>query len=461
MPLRRMPGLPQKEPGRSAVNCMENNQSTLNFIIEAEWNRLPADIQHQAKRCLLDLLGALIAGHRTPVTGLMSTFVGEQFKGDEATILVNGGKTSASGAALVNGFANNALDIDDGYRNIKGHPGACILPVILAAGEITPDITGEKFLTALVIGYEVAIRAGLIRHATYATYHSSGSWGAIGGAAAAGKLLGLSREKLYHALGAAEYHAPIAPMMKCIEIPCMGKDSIGWGCMVAMMSAIMADKGFTGINPIFDDSPDTEWIHSLGRSYEIMNLYFKPYSACRWAQPGVDGALKIIAENRLGHEDIKQIKVFTFKESAALSTDYPQNTEEAQYNIAFPIAVALLDGEVGPAQVLAPGLFEKDIHRMMDKIQIIAEKRFQKEFPARAESEVEITTTTGIVFSSGIMSARWDPHSTFPTDRELENKFLWLVSPVLGKTKADALVSLIWDFEREEKLDKLIDLCIQ
>jgi 2-methylcitrate dehydratase PrpD len=248
--------------------------------------------------------------------------------------------------------------------------------------------------------------------------------------------------------------------MKCIELPGMGKDSIGWGCMVAIMSAIMADKGFTGINPIFNDSPEEKWIKSLGKVFEIMNLYFKPYCACRWAQPGVDGALKIMVENRLDHKDIKRIKVFTFQESAALSTNYPQNTEEAQYNIAFPIAASLLDGEVGPIQVLAPRLLDKDIHQMMDKIQIISEERFQKKFPAKAESEVELTTTKDNIFSSGVMSARWDTHSTLPTDLELENKFLWLVSPVLGKTKTESLVSLIWNFEREKTLDNLIGLCI-
>ena len=409
------------------------NDLVLNFILETKWDKLPNNIQIQAKRCLMDTLGALIAGHNTPVAQLMQSFAKEQFKGNDATILVKGNKISASGAALVNGFANNALDIDDGYRGAKGHPGATVLPVILAAGEISSNVTGENFLTALVIGYELAIRAALIRHATYKTYHSSGSWGAIGGAAAAGKLLGLSREKLCHALGAAEYHAPIAPMMKCIELPGMGKDSIGWGCMVAMMSVMMADKGFTGIDPIFNDSPEAEWIRSLGSTFEIMNLYFKPYCACRWAQPGVDGALKIMAENSLNPEDIKQIKVFTFQESAALSTNYPQNTEEAQYNIAFPIAAALLDGEVGPAQVLAPKIFEKDILQMMDKIQITAQDRFQKKFPAKAESEVEIMTTKKAVFSSGVMSARWDTHSTLPTDLELKNKFLFSTIFIIPK----------------------------
>ncbi|MCP4720863.1 MAG: MmgE/PrpD family protein [Desulfobacteraceae bacterium] len=440
---------------------MNNNECVLDFIITTDWSKLPGIVQHQSKRCFLDTLGALIAGHQTPVAELMTSFAAAQFKGNESTILVKGSKLSASGAALVNGFANNALDIDDGYRPTMGHPGACVLPVALAAGEIAPEITGKQFLTALVVGYEVAIRAGLIRHATYETYHSSGSWGAIGGAAVAGKLFGLSLKKLRHALGAAEYHAPIAPMMKCIEIPGMGKDSIGWGCMVAVMSALMAKNGFTGINPIFDDSPKIEWVESLGCSYEMMNLYFKPYSACRWAQPGVDGALKIMAENSINIDNIKKIKVFTFKESAALSCDYPKNTEEAQYNIAFPIAAALLDKEVGPRQVLAPRLFDRDIQRLMDKITIIAQERFQKKFPGKAESEVEITTVADHKFSSGVMSARWDPHTTFPTDQELEDKFLWLTSPVLGRTNANSLKNLVMNFEREKRIDKLIGLCIK
>lgn len=438
---------------------MKKNDHVIDFILRTAWQDLPEDIRHQSKRCLLDTLGAQIAGYRTPVGDLMVSFAQAQFPGNDSTILVKGGKLSASGAALVNGFANNALDIDDGYRMVKGHPGACILPVALAAGELSQNITGQQFLTALVIGYELSIRAGLIRHATYETYHSSGSWGAIGGAAVAGKLMGLSREKLAHALGVAEYHAPIAPMMKCIDVPGMGKDSIGWGCLVAMMSAIMADRGFTGINPIFDDCPNEEWIESLGKSWEIMNLYFKPYSACRWAQPGVDGALKILSEHAIEAKGIQKICVFTFKESAALSQAYPQNTEEAQYNIAFPIAAAILDKEVGPGQVLPPRLFDKDIHNTMDKITIIAKERFQKNFPSKAESEVEVTTNSGEIFTSGVMSARWDTHSTLPSDQELEEKFLWLTRPVLGDRNAVALKKLIKGFEWEKNIGRLIHLC--
>lgn len=452
---------------------MGYTDQTLAFIQNTQWTDLTEPVKHQSKRCLLDALGALIAGHKTPVGELMENFAKDQFPGDQASILVSGQRVSASGAALANGFAGNALDIDDGYRPTMGHPGACILPPILAASQMAlsgiithgensgSPVTGQAFLTAFVIGYEVGTRAGLIRHATYETYHSSGSWGAICGTAAAGKLLGFSKNRLCHALGAAEYHAPIAPMMKCIDVPSMGKDSIGWGCLVAIMSLIMADRGFTGIQPLFDDSPDPEWIDSFGREWEILKLYFKPYSACRWAQPGVDGALKIVEENSLTPRDIQEIKVYTFEEAAALNQAYPQNTEEAQYNIAFPIAAALLDGEVGPGQTLPPRLFDRDIHEMMDKIQIIAQDRFQTNFPEKAESEVEISTHSGVIYTSGVMSARWDPHTTFPTDKELEDKFIWLVAPVLGQEKADELKKTIGELDRADSLDNFFKLCIR
>ena len=238
---------------------MNFTDRTLQFIIDNNWNDFPGDVQHQAKRCLLDTLGAMLAGMETPVAKILARIGEQQYQGSEATILVSGKKCSASGATLVNGFAGNALDIDDGYRLIKGHPGACVLPAILAAGELVSSCSGKRFLAALIVGYEIGIRSGLIRHARYQTYHASGSWGALAGAAAAGKIIGLDLITLRNALGTAEYHAPIAPMMKGIAKPSMVKDSIGWGAMVAIMSVLMAQKGFTGIEPLFDDTPKAEW----------------------------------------------------------------------------------------------------------------------------------------------------------------------------------------------------------
>ena len=437
---------------------MDRTEAVIQFIRHIRWQDLPDTVQHQSKRCLLDGLGALLAGTRTPVAEIMAAVARSQFPGDQATVLGSDARASLVGAALANGFAANALDIDDGYRRIKGHPGACVLPVTLAAAEAV-GCSGHTFLTALVIGYEVGIRAGLIRHATYETYHSSGSWGAIAGAAAAGRLLGLDEGGLWHALGTAEYHAPIAPMMKGIETTTMGKDSTGWGCMVAMSSTLMAYRGFTGVHPLFDDTPEPAWIEWLGREYEILNLYFKPYAACRWAQPAVDGALTICHRESLSPEQIEAIRVSTFAEAAALTREVPKNTEDAQYNLAFPIAAALLDGEVGPLQVLPPRLFDADLRRMMDRVEVAVEDRFQVEFPAKALAEVTIETCDGRSFRSGVMSATWDPASTLPTDDELREKFHWLVEPVVGAERAEAIEAMIWRFDVGGTAGRLVELC--
>lgn len=433
----------------------------IQFIVDTDWENVPAAVQHQAKRCLMDTLGALIAGNETPVREVMTRVAKKQLCGDEATILVSGERVSVAGAVLANGFAANALDIDDGHRLVKGHPGACTLPVILAAGEIVQSCSGKAFLTALVIGYEIGIRAGLIRHALYRTYHSSGSWGAISGAAVAGKLLGLDKKRLFHAMGTAEYHAPIAPMMKGIATPSMGKDSIGWGALVAILSVLMAQEGFTGITPLFDDTPESEWVENLGREYEMMNVYFKPYAACRWAQPAVVGSLKIVRENRISSWDIRDICVRTFEAATKLPCTPPENTEQAQYNLSFPVAAALIDGEVGPKQVLPPRLYNSQILDLADRVHTEVSISFEKMFPSKAFAEVVIETHQGKIFNSGPVEAMWEPPDTLPSDSELEEKFHWLVDPVLGQEKTDSLAALIWELDKIEDLNILINHCLK
>ena len=431
----------------------------IGFTLNTDWGDLPAEVQHQAKRCLLDMLGAMIAGSQAPVADVMRKTAVEQFGGDQATIMVSGERVSAAGAALANGFMGNALDIDDGYRNIKGHPGACALPPVLAAAELADGCSGKDFLTALVVAYELGIRAGMIRHATTDVYHSSGSWGAIAGAAAAGMLMGLNTNQMFHAMGAAEYHAPIAPMMKGIDTPCMGKDSIGWGCMVAVLSALMAREGFTGICPLFDDAPEPPLVLNLGQQWEILNLYFKPYAACRWGQPAVAGALQIVRDNGLTPDQIRHIRVRTFEAATRLPNGPPRNTEEAQYNLAFPVAAALLDGEVGPDQVLPPRLYDPVLLAMRDRVFTEVAPEFEAEFPAKAPAEVVVETTAGQVISSGRIEALWEPPDTLPSDSDLEEKFLWLTGPVIGKMRSRHLMEQIWSADRWTSIEPLIDGC--
>lgn len=439
---------------------MNGTDRAIQFILQATWKDLPSEVQHQARRCLLDSLGALIAGTETSVWKLMAGFCVEQHADDEATILVTGQRASAVGATLANGFAANALDIDDGHRCIKGHPGACVLPALLAASERCSSLSGEAFLTALIVGYEIGIRAGLIRHALYQTYHSSGSWGAIAGATAAGKVLGLSANTLRQALGTAEYHAPIAPMMKGINTPCMGKDSVGWGAMVGMASVLMAQRGFTGVEPLFSDASDPEWVTSLGDRYEVLNLYFKPYAGCRWAQPAIAGTLEIAHQNSVASNDISHIRVRTFEAAVKLSRAHPQNTEQAQYNLAYPVAAALIDGELGPRQVLPPRIHDGAVLALADRVEAEVAPEYEQAFPEKTYADVEVVTQDGRIFTAVRKQAPWEPASTLPTDAELGEKFQWLTGPVLGKDHAERITEMIWAFEGVDDVRQLIERCM-
>jgi 2-methylcitrate dehydratase PrpD len=260
-------------------------------------------------------------------------------------------------------------------------------------------------------------------------------------------------------MGAAEYHAPIAPMMKGIDTPAMGKDSIGWGCMVAVLSAIMARCGFTGICPLFDDAPDRAWVVNLGQQWEMLNLYFKPYAACRWGQPAVAGALNIVRDHNLKPTQIKRIRVRTFEAATRLPSGHPRNTEEAQYSLAFPVAAALLDGEVGPGQVLPPRLYDPDLLSLFDRVSTEVNAKFEAEFPAKAPAEVIVETTAGQILRSGRIEAMWEPPDTLPSDADLEAKFLWLTGPIIGKEKANTLIEKIWSADQWTSIDPLVSGC--
>jgi 2-methylcitrate dehydratase PrpD len=441
---------------------MNGNLRAVDFALDTKWKNLPEAVRHQSKRALLDNLGVLIAGGITPASRIMQTFVEDQMGATgpqgACTVVSSGRKVSAAGAALANGTAANGLDMDDGYNPSKGHPGAALLPVLLASTELAVRVDGQRFLAALVVGYELAMRAAVIRHATYTTYHATGSWAAIGGAAAGGAILGLDRRQLRHAMGTAEYFAPIAPMMKGIDVVAMTKDSISWGAMAAMSSILLAGYGFTGVSPIFGDGPGPELAKGLGRDWLILDLYHKPYACCYWVQAPIAGALALMKEHGLTPGQIRRIRVHAFQEAVRLSCDPPRDTEEAQYNMAYGLACAVLRGKLGPSEVTPPAIFDPQIIDFMKRIEALEDPEIQKGFPANRQARVEITTGDGRCFDSGVVDAPWGPASGPPEDRDLLEKFRTVTGPVLGDARAGELQDMIWNLESAPLAARLLDL---
>jgi 2-methylcitrate dehydratase PrpD len=264
----------------------------INFIHDINWNDFPEDIRHQARRCLLDTLGAGIAGRLTKLSQIIHDFAASVFGGTGAYLWLDGREVSPPGAALANGMTIDALDIHDGHPLVKGHAGAAIIPALFAAISIKDRqrVSGQELFTTLVIGYEVALRAGIALHATACDYHTSGAWNALGCAAVTARRLGLGHEETRHALGVAEYHGPRSQMMRCIDYPTMLKDGSGWGAMAGVSGALLAQGKFSGAPALTVEAEAVKEIWTdLGAEWQFSRQYFKPHAVCRWAQPAVEG----------------------------------------------------------------------------------------------------------------------------------------------------------------------------
>ncbi|MGF1470583.1 MAG: MmgE/PrpD family protein [Rubrobacteraceae bacterium] len=427
------------------------------FVSGLRWENVPADVRAQTIRCVLDLCGTALAGSRTEVAGITASYALEAHGPGPCTIVGADSRCTPAGAALANGFAASALDIDDGYRPVKGHPGAVVFPAVLAAAERAGS-SGTGFLAALVAAYEVSLRAGLILHPLYGFYHGSGSWGPIGAAAGAARLLGCNPEEIRHALGIAEFNAAMTPEMRSVDDPSMLKDGIGWGAMTGVSSAQLAGRGFTGIPSLFDeDDSEPPLSEDLGSEYLLPGLYFKLHACCRWAQPAVEGALAAARELGVGARDIARVRVHTFEAATHLRAAAPRTTEEAQFSLPWPVACALIDGEVGPDQVQGPALEDPARRALAARIECSQDPALEEAFPAKALAWVEVEASDGSSARSEIVAAQGDAETRL-SDEDLTRKFKRLVEPVLGPGRTGQLIDAIHELPRAPNLRALTRL---
>lgn len=147
----------------------------VDFALGLRWDDVPAAVQAHTRLLVADLAAVCVAGRPAPASLLAADYATAVHPADEATALLDGRRVGAVGAAWANGVLANVLDLDDGHRLTKGHPGAVIIPAALAAAQLA-DATTEDFLAAVVVGYEISIRAGVALHARDDGYHASGAW---------------------------------------------------------------------------------------------------------------------------------------------------------------------------------------------------------------------------------------------------------------------------------------------
>ncbi|KRE24381.1 2-methylcitrate dehydratase [Bosea sp. Root483D1] len=419
--------------------------ATIDFIHRLTFSSLPAEVVHQARRCLLDLVGVAISGRQTELSRIAHDFavdhLGAGRKG--ARLLFDGRRASAAGAAFAGATTIDSFDAHDGHALTKGHAGVAILPALLAVADaegLLDDgaFDGEALLTCLVLGYEIATRTGIALHASACDYHTSGAWNALGCAAVAARLLRLDRERTRHALGIAEYHGPRSQMMRCIDHPTMVKDGSGWGALAGISAAYLAKDGFTGAPAITLEAPEQAaiWV-DLGERWLILDQYFKPWPVCRWAQPAIEAASRLLSEHALAASDIERVEVETFHEAVRLGAQLPATTEAAQYAIGFPLAAYLVRGRLGADEIGADGLGDSAIRDMLGRIRLVESPEFSRRFPVERLARLRIVLKSGQIAASEATTARGDRGDPL-SDADMLSKFSSFAA-MLGSERSTTL----------------------
>jgi 2-methylcitrate dehydratase PrpD len=441
-----------------AKPCLMNITSRTGlFISTLNWDSLPSSVQEKARLCLVDSLGAALAGCLARASKIAAAYAAEAWPGDEAGIFIHGLRASAAGAAFANACAANAIDIDDSARYAYGHAGAQLFPTVFALAEAY-HLSGAQMLTALVVGYEIAHRTGRAWHASRSVYQACGSWGSAACAAAAANLIGLSSAQAEHALGIAEYFAPNLPMFRDIDHPAMVKHGIEWAALTGILSAELALQGFTGIPHLLTRPEYQEWGQDLGDHFLMVDgVAWKParYACCGWAHAGVEGACRLVKGYNIPLSSIASIRVEGCHGSKRLGVRLPSTLEEAQFNQAWPIAAMLVDGEIGPEQMLEQRLDDPQLRSLAKKVTVVETEEmenlcrlFEKGHPSgRFASRVTIVLQDGTEIHSGII----DGGLRFPPvdwDRERMNeKFTWLAGFVLQPEQIQEISELLWNFD--------------
>ena len=294
------------------------------FIHHTRFQDLPADITHKTVRHILDTVGAAIAGAAASETERLTKTLHEVQENGDATLLGQTTTVSPLAASLINGTAAHAFELDD--TGGCDHSGAVVIPAALAAVECARrPVSGEDFITAVVLGYDLARRAleacGAYEAHNGAGFHSTGTCGTFGAAAACAKLLRLTPHETQMALGLAGSFS--SGLWCCVHDGAQSKrlhaGHAAWG---GLLSALSARHGMTGPAQIFEEvwggfnhsfapatSDPNAWLRELGTYWKIARVSIKPYASCRSTHSSIDAVNQIRQAHPFSAEEVDEITV--------------------------------------------------------------------------------------------------------------------------------------------------------
>jgi len=420
----------------------------------------------QAKRCILDFIGVALAGSTMKAGKIITRFVTKMGGLQESTVIRGGLKVPSPSAALANGTMAH-IELDDGSRYAMGHPGVVVIPAALALAELH-EKTGEEFITAVVLGYDVFVRIGAAMNPSHYRrgFHTTGTCGTFAAATAAVKLLNLNKQAVVHALGLAGTQS--CGLFEFIADGSMSKElHPGRSAQSGVISALLAHMGFSGPSTILEgekgvfqamsDSYDPKKVlEHLGEDYKISQVYFKFHAACRHTHSAIDAVLQLKKEYDLTLEDIKKVVVRTYSIASEITNiQAPETPLAAKMSLPYSIAAALRTGRVGLEAYTEEQITNRKIQELARRVHVKADPDLDNLLPNKRAAIVEIKTTRFGTLNYRIDLPKGEPE--FPaSEEELQNKFRHLASRVLDE---DTITTILKTYQNLERLASLDSLC--
>ncbi len=438
---------------RSVQTMNEHSRALFEFLVEFRSRPLAPALADAAALRLMDTLGCGIYGGDQEWTrillGTASRCPGE------ATAF--GGRTplSAEAAALCNGTAAHGFELDDLLTDALAHPGAVIVPAVLAVAE-EEGADGADLLKAIVAGYEVVGRLGraLGPQASGRGWHLTGVAGPAAAAAAVGTLLGFDAGRLAHAVGIAcasgggnKSFSVTGGMIKRLHA--------GLAARAGVMAARLAGDGFTGPSGALDgqfglldviaDSGKrpSELSARLGETFEVLHTSVKIYPCCAVLQSTLQAIVSLRREQGLRSDNFEMLRVGSSARAVTQNNERaPADIMSAQYSLPFCAALALRGDPEDPRLYSKLALADPEIHALMEKITMYVDARMEAAYPKAMGAHVSAAMHGKGVIEAEILDAHGSSRAPCST-AELEAKFKRLATLAIGEVAAARILVAI------------------
>ena len=427
------------------------------YISGALARPLPQSVIEKGRQHILDTVAAMVSGtHLRP--GEMAIAYATTLGGArQASIVGTRILTSTVTAALANGMLAHADETDDSHAPSRTHPGCAVIPSALAAAE-SVHATGEHFLKAVVLGYDIGARMNYALGpeefaGTSRSTHSFG--GTFGAGAAASALLGLDALQTRHMLSfCAQQASGIGCSVRDSEHIEKAFDFGGMPARNGATAATMAAAGFTGVDDVFSgernffEAYGPAGVHperlseALGQRFEIIETNIKKWSVGSPAQSALDAMTTLMREERIGPSDIDSIQVHLPTRSARTVDNAPM----PDVNVQHLLAMLLIDGELSFHTIHNRDRMQiPEILELRGRITIIPSEELMHARPRR-QAIVDAKTRDGRTLSRRTHAVRGSADNPM-SQKEVEAKAFDLIGSVLGARRARAIVRAIGQIE--------------